>query len=69
LLTLDRPGEAAAHFERALERNTGRTFSLLGLARAQEAVGDPAAEKTWMELRKTWKGGFSALIETEYVWL
>jgi hypothetical protein len=33
LLSLDRPGEAIAHFETALERNTGRTLSLLGLAR------------------------------------
>lgn len=69
LLTLDRPGEAIPHFERALERNTGRTMSLLGLARAQEAVGDPAAQETWQQLNGIWKAEQSALKETEYVWL
>lgn len=69
LLTLDRPGEAIAHFEQALERNTGRTLSMLGLARAQEAVGDPAAEKTWLQLRNTWKADLSDLKDTEYSWL
>ncbi len=69
LLTLDRPGEAIAHFETALERNTGRTLSLLGLARAQEAAGDPAAQETWGILEGSWKADMEKLRQTDYVWL
>jgi len=69
LLTLDRPGEAIAHFETALERNTGRTLSLLGLARAQEAAGDSAAQETWRTLENSWKAEMAKLRQTEYVWL
>jgi len=69
LLTLNRPGEAIAHFETALERNTGRTLSLLGLARAQEATGDPAARDTWGLLEVSWKADMEKLRQTDYVWL
>jgi tetratricopeptide (TPR) repeat protein len=69
LLTLDRPGEAIAHFETALERNTGRTLSLLGLARAQEAVGDPAAQETWGILEGSWQADMEKLRQLDYVWL
>jgi hypothetical protein len=69
LLTLDRPSEAIAHFETALERNTGRTLSLLGLARAQEAVGDPTAQETWGKLEGSWKADMEKLRQTDYVWL
>ena len=69
LLTLDRPGEAIAHFETSLSRNTGRTLSLLGLARAQEAAGDPAAQETWGILEGSWKADMEKLRQTDYVWL
>ena len=69
LLTLDRPGEAIAHFETALERSTGRTLSLLGVARAQEAAGDPAAQETWGILEGSWKADMEKLRQTDYVWL
>jgi tetratricopeptide (TPR) repeat protein len=69
LLTLDRPGEAIPHFEQALERNTGRTLSLLGLARAQEAVKDPAADESWQHLSNIWESDISELQRTHYSWL
>ena len=69
LLTLGRPGEAIAHFETALERNTGRTMSLLGLARAQEAVADPASKETWQTLAGNWKADMAKLQQTDYAWL
>jgi tetratricopeptide (TPR) repeat protein len=69
LLTLGRPDEAMAHFETALERNTGRTLSLLGLARAQEATGHPKASETWRTLENNWKADMADLRQTEYVWL
>ena len=69
LLTLDRPGEAIPYFEQALQRNTGRTLSLLGLARAQEAIGDPAAIETLALLDANWEADLDALLATNYVWL
>ena len=69
LLTLDRPGEAISWFEQALEHNTGRTLSMLGLLRAQEAIGDPAAAETRLKLTSSWKADAAALNATEYVWL
>jgi tetratricopeptide (TPR) repeat protein len=69
LLTLGRPGEAIEHFEMALERNTGRTLSLLGLARAQEATEHPKAQETWRTLENNWKADMAELRQTEYVWL
>jgi len=69
LLTLNRPAEAIAHFEKALERNSGRTLSLLGLARALEAAGDAAAKETWQVLENSWKADMADLRQTDYVWL
>lgn len=69
LLMLGRPGDAIPHFKQALERNTGRTLSLLGLARAQEAVGDPAAEESWQHLGTVWTADMSELQRTNYSWL
>lgn len=69
LLTLDRPAEAIVHFETALERSTGRTLSLLGLARAYEAAGAPAAQETWALLEGNWKADIEELRQTDYVWL
>ena len=69
LLTLNRPAEAIPNFEKALERNTGRTLSLLGLARAQEAAGDPAAADTWRKLEKNWRADINELREKDYPWL
>lgn len=69
LLTLGRPGEAIEHFETALQRNTGRKLSLLGLARAQEATGHPKAQETWRTLENNWNADMAALRQTEYVWL
>ena len=69
LLTLGRPEEAIAYFTEALKRSTARTQSLLGLARAQEAVGDPQAAQTWQELQTNWRGNISDLRDLEYSWL
>jgi hypothetical protein len=69
LLTLGRPGEAIPYFEQALERNTGRTLSILGLARAQEAVGEEAAAETRQMLANNWKADMATLDAIEYVWL
>jgi tetratricopeptide (TPR) repeat protein len=69
LLTLGRPGEAIPFFEQALERNTGRTLSLLGLARAQEAVGDIAVAETLQKLDENWQANIVTLQAIEYVWL
>lgn len=67
LLTLERPEEALPHFQRALERNTSRTLSLIGLARSQEATGDPAAAETWELVRNNWRGDRDQL--AQYDWL
>jgi tetratricopeptide (TPR) repeat protein len=69
LLTLDRPEDAAVQFQNALERNTGRSQSLLGLARAQEAAGDHAAIQTWQELEANWRGNASIIRDLQYSWL
>jgi tetratricopeptide (TPR) repeat protein len=55
LLELDRPDEARAQFERALERTPRRALSLLGLSRAAAASGDAtAAERAAADLRSVW---------------
>ena len=55
LLELDRPAEARAEFERALERAPRRALSLLGLARAAAESGDAAASKNaYRELHDVW---------------
>ena len=69
LLTLDRPEEAAVQFQYALERNTSKSQSLLGLARAQEAAGDIAAAQTWQKLEANWRGDIDQIRDLEYIWL
>ncbi len=69
LLSLGRPEEAITYFTESLNRSTARTQSLLGLARAQEAVGDPEAAKTWLALETNWRGDISAIRDLKYSWL
>ena len=69
LLTMERPAEAIPHFQLALERNTSRTLSLLGLARAQDALGDPAAQQTWLLIKANRHDDATALRQSHYVWL
>ena len=69
LLALDRPAEAVAMFEQSLTRHTARTLSLLGLARAQNATGDPTASETWRTLETQWRGDPAALRALPYPWL
>jgi hypothetical protein len=69
LLTLERPAEALPHFQQALYRNTSRTLSLIGLVRAQAAVGDPAAVETQQRVRANWKGNLKDLAQVQYQWL
>ena len=69
LLTLDRPEDAAVQFQHALERNTSKSQSLLGLARAQEAAGDTAAAQTWQQLEANWRGEASNIRDLQYGWL
>lgn len=69
LLSLGRPDEAIIYFTESLRRSTGRSQSLLGLARAQEAVGDPKAAETWQALESNWRGEISDIRELEYSWL
>ena len=69
LLALGRPADAIPHFEQSLARNTSRTMSLLGLARAQEAVGDAAATETWQKIETIWRGDTATLRAMQYSWL
>ncbi len=69
LLSLGRPEEAITYFTESLNRSTARTQSLLGLARAQEAVGDPRAAQTWQLLDTNWRGDISDIRDLEYSWL
>ncbi len=69
LLSLGRPEEAITYFTESLNRSTARTQSLLGLARAQTAVGDPQAAATWQLLETNWRGDISAIRDLEYSWL
>jgi hypothetical protein len=69
LLLLDRPQEAVAYFTESLARSTGRTQSLLGLARAQDAIGDPKAAQTWQQLESNWRNDTSDIRDLEYSWL
>ena len=69
LLSLGRPDEAIAYFTESLSRSTGRTQSLLGLARAQQAVGDPKAAQTWQQLETYWRGDIGDIRDLEYSWL
>jgi hypothetical protein len=69
LLALDRAADAIPHFEQSLARNTSRTLSLLGLARAQEAVGDMSAAETWQKIEANWHGDTATLRAFRYSWL
>ena len=69
LLALGRPEEAITYFTESLNRSTARTQSLLGLARAQTAVGDPQAAATWQLLETNWQGDISTIRDLEYSWL
>lgn len=69
LLSLGRPEEAMSYFAEALNRSTARTQSLLGLARAQEAVGDPRAAETWQTLESNWRTEISVIRDLQYSWL
>jgi hypothetical protein len=52
LLALGRPAEAGQAYQAALARAPGRTLSLRGLLRAQQALADPAAEQTAAQLAR-----------------
>ena len=55
LLQLNRPAEAAAQFQKALDRAPRRSLSLLGLARAALQAGDfQSARAAAGELQKSW---------------
>jgi hypothetical protein len=69
LLLLGRPEEAISYFTESLSRSTSRTQSLLGLARAQDAAGDPKAAQTWQKLETNWRGDFGAIRDLKYSWL
>jgi tetratricopeptide (TPR) repeat protein len=69
LLTLGRAEEAANYFSVSLQRSTGRSQSLLGLARAQEANDDARAAETWQTLENNWRGKISDIRDLEYTWL
>jgi cytochrome c-type biogenesis protein CcmH/NrfG len=56
LLKENRNAPARAAFKASLERAPQRTESLLGLARAESAMGDKAAAaETWRQLLGIWK--------------
>ena len=56
LLAQGRAPEAQQEFVRALALTPRRTLSLLGLARAATAAGDPAAAvEAWADLRSIWR--------------
>ncbi len=70
LLAQGRPQEAIIEFDRSLERNTNRSRSLLGLARAQAAAGDEAAAaETNALLAAQWRGDLAAFLASGYPWL
>jgi len=68
-LMLDRADEAVTPFKNSLERNTSKSQSLLGLARAQDAIGDVAAAQTWQQLEANWRGDFDMFRDLKYSWL
>jgi tetratricopeptide (TPR) repeat protein len=70
LLAQDRPKEAVAEFQLALSRHTNRSLSLLGLARAQQAIGDvAAAQETQALLAPNWRGDLQGFQNLVYPWL
>ena len=57
LLDLDRPEEAAEMFETSLQRMAGRPRSLLGLARANAAMGNTmVALENYQKVAALWEG-------------
>jgi tetratricopeptide (TPR) repeat protein len=57
LTEIGRPGEAVAAFESALERNANRSLSVLGLARAAAASGQPdVSHRRYTELLTNYDG-------------
>lgn len=68
-LQLGSAEEAVIEFEKALERNTGRSLSLLGLARAEALTGVGDESQTWQQLESNWRGDASKLRELQYSWL
>ena len=70
LLAQGRPEEAITEFQVSLSRNTGRSLSLLGLARAQEAAGNlTEASESQALLANNWKGDLQAFRRSDYPWL
>jgi tetratricopeptide (TPR) repeat protein len=69
LLKENKNAPARAAFQASLERAPQRTQSLLGLARAQSAMGDnPAAAQTYRQLMEIWKNadpGYKSRDEVE----
>jgi tetratricopeptide (TPR) repeat protein len=62
LIEIGRPGEAIAPFETALTRHANRSLSVLGLARATAAAGQPeAAHRRYSELLASFDGADSDL--------
>jgi tetratricopeptide (TPR) repeat protein len=66
LLAARRPEEAAQAYEFALERWPNRPRSLVGLARARQAMGDvDASAATWRKLLATWHAADAELPEVQ----
>jgi hypothetical protein len=56
LMELGRPADARKHFEETLRRTPGRPKAIVGIARAAEAMGDPATARTqYTRLLEMWK--------------
>ncbi len=70
LLAQGRHAAAIAEFELSLSRNTNRSLSLLGLAKAQEAAGNlKTAAETQALLASNWKGDLQAFRQSGSPWL
>ncbi len=70
LLAQGRPVEAISEFELSLLRNTNRSLSLLGLARAQQAAGQTLeAAETRALLASGWKGDLQAFRQSTNPWI
>jgi tetratricopeptide (TPR) repeat protein len=68
LLEMKRPAEAKAEFDRALARTPLRTAPLLGLARAEKALGHRAvSRKYYREVLTIWHGADSDVPELSEV--
>jgi tetratricopeptide (TPR) repeat protein len=56
LLDINRPAEAAAYFQKTLQRTPSRPKAIFGLARAAQALGDNAtARERYQEFLNIWK--------------